>query len=94
MIPFAVVPNVTFSPPPTDRIAAVYRYLDVRVDRVDPTVTVAVVGGKKRPGLEGMPSNVVFLWRVTEEADGTAVVTIHKHTGKKEIARALIEALD
>ena len=92
LLPLLTQPRVTFSPPPTARIAKVYRYLGIRKD-VDPTVVVRV--GHPQPPVRPRPGQtVVAYWTCVEQVDGTAVVVIDRDTGRKEIARALIEALD
>lgn len=92
-LPLIVQHNVTFSPPPSKRVAAVYRYLAVRKDAVKPDIIVKV-GKVDSPAAPRPGQTVVALWHVVEQIDGTAVVTIARDTGRKEIARAIIEALD
>lgn len=93
LIPFALDNDVKFSPPPTDRIAAVYRMLGVGVSRKAPDVRVTVdtftlpwdnPGGKR----------FQFLWLVQPQPDGTVDVVISRKTGKVDIVKALFEAVD
>lgn len=96
LLPFVAWPDITFSPPPTPKVAAVYRYLGIKTSR-HPLVEVQVVeeipppdGITAATGLHIFVPSYVWQDKKTHEA----LVVLDRRASKKFIARALVEALD
>lgn len=96
VIPAAAWPDVTFQAAPTAKVQRVYRWLGVKVsDR--PLVEVQVVDRIAPPGGISAAAGLhifvpTYVWQ--DHRSREALVVIDRRATKRQIAQALVEALD